>query len=50
MSPLVADKIMAGIRQAVKQVIDNAIINDDEIVIAGKDGKPIRVKARKLKK
>ena len=50
MSPQLADTIMAGVRQAVKQVIDQAIKNDEEIVIAGKDGKVIHIKARDLKK
>ena len=44
------DKILKGAQLAVDRMIAQAIKNDDEIVIADKDGKAIRVKARDLKK
>ena len=44
------DKILKGAQLAVDRMIDQAIKNDEEIVIAGKDGKVMHVKARDLKK
>ena len=42
------EEVLAGVRRAVQKVIEKAKRDDDELVIADKDGKPIHVKARDL--
>jgi hypothetical protein len=42
------EEVLAGIRRAVQKVVEQAKRDDDELVIAHKQGKPIRVKARDL--
>lgn len=54
MKPIVAnpipsnEEVLAGVRRAVQKVVEQAKRDDDELIIADKDGKPIRVKARDL--
>ncbi|WP_198044998.1 hypothetical protein [Spirosoma montaniterrae] len=40
--------VLAGVRRAVQKVVDQAKRDDTELIIADKDGKPVRVKARDL--
>lgn len=48
-NPIPSNKeVLAGVRRAVQKVVERAKRDDDELVIADKDGKPIRVKARDL--
>lgn len=48
-SPIPSNKeVLAGVRRAVQKVVEQAKRDDDELVIADKDGKPVRVKARDL--
>lgn len=42
------EAVLAGVRRAVQKVVEQAKRDDEELVIADKDGKPIRVKARDL--
>jgi hypothetical protein len=42
------DEVLAGVRRAVQKVVEKAKRDDEELVIADKDGKPVRVKARDL--
>ncbi|QKZ14577.1 hypothetical protein [Spirosoma sp. KUDC1026] len=42
------EEVLAGIRRAVQKVVDQAKRDDDELVIADKEGRPIRIKARDL--
>lgn len=40
--------VMKGFRLAYRKVVEQAKRDDEELIIADKDGKPIRVKARDL--
>ena len=42
------EDVLAGVRRAVRKVVEQAQRDDAELVIADKDGKPVRVKARDL--
>ncbi|GAB4020962.1 hypothetical protein [Spirosoma koreense] len=42
------DEVLAGIRRAVQKVVEQAKRDDQELVIADENGKPVRVKARDL--
>lgn len=42
------EEVLAGLRRAVRKVVEQAKRDDEELIIADKDGKPIRVKARDL--
>lgn len=44
----ISEKVMEGFRLAHKRLVEKAKRDDDELIIADKDGKPIRVKARDL--
>jgi hypothetical protein len=42
------EEVLAGIRRAVQKVVEQAKRDDQELVIADKEGRPIRIKARDL--
>lgn len=42
------EEVLAGLRRAVQKVVEQAKRDDDELIIADKDGQPVRVKARDL--
>lgn len=42
------DKIMAGIKKAVKKLIDTSAANDENLIIEDEDGKVKSVPAKKL--
>lgn len=42
------EDVLAGVRRAVQKVVEQAKRDDAELIIADKDGKPTRVKARDL--
>lgn len=42
------EEVLAGVRRAVQKVVEQAKRDNEEIVIADKNGKPVRVKARDL--
>lgn len=44
----ISEKVMDGFRLAHKRLVEKAKRDDDELVIADKNGKPMRVKARDL--
>ncbi|WP_020601523.1 hypothetical protein [Spirosoma spitsbergense] len=44
----ILEKAMVGFRLAHKRLVEKAKRDDEELVIADKDGKPVRVKARDL--
>ncbi|WP_169518264.1 hypothetical protein [Spirosoma luteum] len=43
----ISEKVMNGFRLAHKRLVEKAK-HDDELIIADKEGKPVRVKARDL--
>ena len=43
-----SEAVLAGVRRAVQKVVEQAKRDDAELVIADKDGQPVRVKARDL--
>lgn len=44
----ISTKVMNGFRLAHKRLVEKAKRDDDTLVIADKDGKPVHVKARDL--
>lgn len=44
----IAAKVVDGFRLAHKRLLEKAKRDDDTLVIADKDGKPVHVKARNL--
>lgn len=44
----ISKQVMDGFRLAHKRLVEKAKRDDEELVIADKDGKPVRVKARDL--
>lgn len=43
-----SDKLLAGLRKAMKKLVETAAKNDEELVIGDKDGKIKSVPARNL--